>query len=413
MGPGPNSRRARGEADGAGAALRGGYLAARNALDRAFLDKTEDLLLDIIHKQADLALQSEQNAMTVSHQVVSVAVDLHNKVQDRALATARALVEMAVLEIDAEAKRLAARNETLKTDAEVWKTRFDVEALGPLERHKTLLESAKLEADVQRLAVDIYSAQNAAAKTLADLYVTQMEGAKLDAQLNEAKLTQAKLAVETFASHMNAIGGQYDAWGKSLSAAKIETELFTELTKAFVAETDAAKARQDAEISLLDAAIKENDAKLKLYETRLEAEKARVGALTSANESVAKLYGVDVDAYAAAVEAEGTGAEVRTKVFTAEIEARSKEVALLMDSASKKLTLFFEALRLMQDGLKASAQLSTQVVASAMNGLNASVGLSFSGGESLSGNLSKGVQASNSVSESESSSQGVYTNISL
>ena len=353
-----------------------GALAGR--LQEALAEQTradEALNQEIAIKQAELAYQATQAAITAGIQLEGALLSHADQVAARALEAAKYVQEAAIALFNAAVARYNARLEAYKVEAAVYETMIRA-ALLDLERYKTLLEGVKTQKEIQALQIQIYAARVDAVKTVYDLYRTEMETAKVVSDVQRLKLEGYREKVTAYRARLDAITSRYNVYQAQIAGESEKVKLYSEQVRAYGAEIEGKKVESSIRIAEANAKIEGNKLQIDAMRANIDLYKARIGALSEELSNRAKIYGYRVDAFKGDISL--VEAKLRADIESAHatLEHEKNQTTLALKQAEVNLEGAIRAHATQVEAMKAGSQITAQLAASAWSSLSAGVSMS-------------------------------------
>jgi hypothetical protein len=165
---------------------------------------------EIAIAQAELAQNNTQFAVTSSITMENMLLQHFNNVADRALDAAKSAVTLAVAVFNVQVDRFKTRLEAYRVGAQAYEAQLRGE-LAKVEIYKADMEGAKLEADIQEQRVSVYRQQVEAVNSIYSGYRTQVEAARVTAGIEAERLSAFKTRVEAQLDKVRALVATYEA----------------------------------------------------------------------------------------------------------------------------------------------------------------------------------------------------------
>jgi hypothetical protein len=336
-------------------ALSGRLLQIQGEVSRA----EDDINNDITVETARLAQEWAKIVVQVSAQYEGQLMNFHSQSAQRGFESAKFAQEAAIRIFEALVAKFNADLERYKTAASVYEIGVRA-ALLELERYKAELEGKRLEADVQKVYVDIYGAQIQALESVHRFYAVDMEGARLKVEVEKARLEAYREDVNAYVAGINANTARFNAYESQVRGEVAKADVWSRQVQAFEAETQAAKARGDMQIATAQARIEANRMEVERYKadvgmyaekSQAETQAAKVRgdlqiataqARIEANRMLTEQYKADVGMYAEKSQAETQAAKVRGDLQIATAQARIEANRMLTEQYKADVGLYAE-----------------------------------------------------------------------
>lgn len=356
----------------------GALLAARQRATEDINARKTDLNSDITVKQAELAWQQTQEIVKNGLAMEQMLINYTNAVADRAFQVARATAEFGLALYDAKVKKFQAKLEQYRVDAEVFRAKLEA-ALADLQVYRDKLQGAQIEADIQQRYVDLYNAQLGAVQTLVGIYQTEVQAAQTKADVEKTKLSAFGEQVRAYATEVEAKTSQYNAYNLQNQGLLAQVQAYSEKVGAYRTRVDAARAEAETKAQQANVEIENNRLKVEQYKADLDGFRAKVQAIASAIDAQVRGYQAQTGVYDAQVRGQTAeiGAEMDT--YKAKVDMLETEARVAIQNASVNLERTKSAASLNMEAIKAGANVSAQLAASALASVNTSASYGFTG----------------------------------
>ena len=357
-------------------------------------NKRLDVSRDIAIKQAELALQNEHFMIEKGLSLETIAIGLFNAVADRTFQASKALAELSIAAFQANVAKYGILNDIYKTRAAVYETQIRAE-LAKAEVYKTQIEGAKLASDINESYVRLYSAQISAVEALINIYRVEMEGAKTQAEVNRTKLDIFRSQIEAFMAQVNAKTSEYNLYRAQIDGEKAKVDIYRTQVEAYVAQVQAKSAIVQGKVEGVKAETEVNKALATVYGAQAEAYRSQVSAEAQKIDGMVKAFMGEVELYRADTQAYEAESNVIVKAYEAEIQEAIAKANLLIKEVEIEIKNYELENQLKIEAMKGSAAIAAQLVAGALSAVSAGAH----------------VQASGSVSESHSYEEKVLEHV--
>lgn len=245
-----------------------------------------------------------------------------------------------------------------------------------VEVYKAELQAEQTKAQINSTLVDQYRASIEAVKAQIGIYQVQIEGAKALVDLEKLKVEAVSEQVRAYVAGVNAQTAKIESFKASVQAQGTVVDIYRTKAAAFSSVVGAQTEKAKADLSRYEAAIRAKALEWDGFKSRIEAERARLLALTSQSSSL-------VDGFRAAASAVEAKANSQARLWETQIKDYEAGQSIVL-SASKMNTESFISTRQAQiDSAKVGAQVYAQLTSSAYSIVNASAGISGSGNTSV------------------------------
>lgn len=239
--------------------------------------KVSSVSRDIALKRADMYVENRKFTIQEVRQLEDILTKMFGFAMERALNSAKALVELGIAAFHARLAQHNYRLERYKAAASVYEALIRGQ-LAKIEQYKAQVEGAKLAADTQRIHADVYRIQVDGVNALINVYRTEMEAAKLAAEIEQLKLQAFKTSVDAYASQVGARTAEFGMYESQIRGEMAKVNVFDAQVKTYATKTDAYKAGIEAQEVAVRAAVQTNTLKLEAYRSDIQRYGAELGA---------------------------------------------------------------------------------------------------------------------------------------
>ena len=350
-------------------------------VDRASARDLDNASAEIMRMQAELAQKN-------THFFIEKGVELEGLLRkfyidniNSMIAVQTAIVESSIKVFSARADMARYRLEEYKTKADVWKGVIEGE-LARVNVFKARIDAYSASVNAKKTLVEIYTSRISALTALIQMYLGQLDAAKTKSEIDRLNVEVYGEKVKAYISKIEASKLAISLYEAELSGEKVKADIYATTVSAYSAKVEA----KSRELQALTAAATLYSEKNKMlaseFESKAKAYGERVGAIAKVVGAKADVYRSQISAYSAENIAESSYIEAQIKenemnlkreLSRMESDLKVEELGVNSMSAIKKLQL---------DGLNGIMNVSAQLAASAMQGINTSSSISYSGGDS-------------------------------
>jgi len=343
--------------------------------------KKAELNRDILVEAAKWEIENIRFAVQQGMALEQLTMNLFENTAKRLFEVAKFQAESQINVFNAQISLFNAQNQAFNTLAQVYKTKLDG-ALAKLTAYKTAIEGQALIGQINTQNVEIYKARLQAVMSNVEVYKAMMQGAQVRADAIKTQLEAYKADVQVFAEQINAEKAKVDAYETQVKAETAKAGMLDAQARAYAStiqglaskadirakgvqlRMDAAKvhvqkflANVDGYKAELEAALKEAGFVTEVFRTKVDAWRAKAGAVTTV------------------AEAEIRNNDMVTRTNIAYSEMQIKEYESRMQKAIQTAQIALEA-------AKAMGSYSAQLAAGAMSAMHVSASVSGSGSQS-------------------------------
>lgn len=384
---------------------RRGFSKPQGALSVALADALQELQhrdaelsRDVAIKQAELEQSNRRFAFEQAWQVESGLITYSNQIAQRAFDAAKFALQIALEVYQARTAQFAAQVQAFSVQAEAFRVELQAE-LAKLEIFRAEIEGQKLIGEINLQSVEIYKARVEAAQARIAVYRTQVEAASVMASVNKVTIEAYAARVGAYESLVKAKAAEYDGYATRVKAEVSKVDVFR-------AQADAYRSQVDGFTALVNAKAQEKAVELKikqevpidLFKARTESFSTLVTAEAERIRALASVYQGDANVYQSQAQAIAARAGAESTIYKAESDVLIAEGNLRIEAARANIQKLVQQVQILSESVRAGAQVSAQLAASALSAVNLSGGISDS--TSRSANSSTSTNASNSTSVS-------------
>ena len=350
---------------------------ALNEDARNRLDQNRDITIE----QARLAQQNTQFAITSGMVFEKQIMDYTNQVAQRAFEAAKFQVQAVIDAFNLKVNAFNARLEGYKVLAQVFEARIRAE-LARADIFKTQMEGAKLQGELQMQKVAVYTARVQALETVINLFKAQMEGARLQTEIDKNKIELAKAKIEAVVAQIGGITAKFNLYQAKISGEVSKVELYGKQVTAYATQVSAAKVVSEVNTAEMQAKIEQNKDRISVLTAALDKYKADTQYEFGKDETGAKVYSAQMGGFEAEVGRESEYIKSKVEIYKGQINQIAASAELVIKEMDANLRAATASKEIQMEALKAVANLFTQKVASALTSVSANAQVGFN--ESLS-----------------------------
>jgi hypothetical protein len=241
---------------------------------------------------------------------------------------------------------------------------------------------------------------------------------RANSQLNyEISIEQARLA-QANTQFVFTTGLQLEAQDKELAnqvanralqaakdAVQVIVDIFDAKVKERLGQYELVKVEADTARAIVEMQASANRSKSEIYAAEIERYKVDVQKELGIIESIAKVYGFKVAGFEADAKVEAARVDAQIKEYLGRIEQEKAKTELSLKEAEMTLQSFLAALNLNVETIKGSANIASQVAASALSGISAHTSLSDGMSRSIGKSYSHDMKLDNSYTVNATSGE--------
>ena len=318
---------------------------------------------------AELAQKNIQFAVTGLTQIEQLQIQFAIAFADRMLSVAKGSVDAAISWFNASIARFNARLDAYKTEAATFESLLRAEAQ-KLDIYKGQLEGAKLQGDLNLQEVETYKARMAALQIGAELYKAKIDGYNVLISAERSKIDVYKARAEVFQALVQGESARLNAY---------EAQIRGEIAKvqAYQGQVDAEKARLQIYTAQADVALKTADTQVAIariyneqYSGQIAAFKAQTDAIISNNSNVIQSYKAQLDAYTANTHVQIANSQAFSDYYRSQIELYKTNGTLALEGARLSATHMTQNAQVRATALGGAMSAYASMASGAMSAVN-------------------------------------------
>lgn len=356
----------------------GALTAAMRELSREQARADALLNNEITIEQAELALKNAQFTISTIVDLEKALLAHSDAVNNRALEAAKATQDAALKVFEAHIACFNAKWDGYAKAANVYAEMIRAETLA-IEAYRAQMEGIKIVAQTQELQVNLYQAKMNALKVRSELYLAAIEAAKTEAELDKIKIDAFLGNVKIFEAKVNAVTAKLNVWQAQMAGQKVLQEIYDAQVKSYGVQIESYKAQIESQNSKATAIAHLNSNLIQQYQADVDAYKARYGAEIAKADTMAKMYNADVQAFEAQIKNYSAKIMGNIESNKLNVQNNSNLLQLALKQAEVNIKAAEQTNTLRIEAIKAGANVSAQLAASALSGIHAQASMGFSG----------------------------------
>jgi hypothetical protein len=363
-------------------------------VDTKFQDDRLTTSRDVAVKQYELMYDRAkfviQQAIGLEAELMKYASQMAQRSLDAQVAVMRASIDL----FNSAVAKFNADTELFKAQAYVYSEEVKAN-LVIVELYKAQLEGIRIITEVDKNKVALYSALLGAIQQQIDLYKTELEAANIILGIDKVKIEAFVAQVTAYKIQVDLQVAQFNMYESAIRGQLGLTQIYATQVEAYKTQVEAAKVDVDAVTEIARTEIANNKNMIDIYATQIEAFKTQVDASAVQVNALLKLFEIEVEEYKTDSTTQVAVTDARLKEFASLIQQAIAIANLNVERAKVELTAYNEAMLARAKLSESAAQVSGQLAASALAGLNASAGIA----DHISESLNNSNSASFSVDE--------------
>lgn len=309
----------------------GAAFAQIEGAQQAALEKISSVSREIALKRADMYVEGRKFTIEQVRQVEQMLITYFGYMMERALNSAKAIVELGIASYNAQLERLRFNVEREKARAQVYETILRA-AMANLEAWKVQIEGARLTADVQRLHADVYRTQLQGVEALIGIYRSEVDASRVKAEIENLKLQAFKTSVEAYAAQVGAKTSEFGMY---------EAQIRGEMSK----------------VNIYQAQVGAYNAQVQGFATKVQAARVQLDAQLEPSKLLLEKYRADVSRYSASLQGAQTNVQAALGIYEGQLKAAS----ILTEAAIKNAEIKVSTNRANADVMANAVKLATEV----------------------------------------------------
>lgn len=344
-------------------------------IEKDAADRTAAAARETYIKQAELAVQQLQFAITSAIQSEGQLITYTGFLQQRALDAAKFAFQAGIDLYNAKVAVFQLRLTRYQAAADVFKTLVDAD-LSKLELYKTQLEGQRLVGELNVQDIQIYSAQIDSVKAIVDVYRTQVDAAKAEIEIDAVRIDAFKASVDAYKARVDANIAEYQVYSEEIKGELAKVELYGEEVDAYKARIDGYGSYVEALTKINESDIQTNKLEISKYSAQLDGYKIGLQAEVARIDAESKAYDATVRSFTAELSGEQSKVEAAVRKYDAEIKIAEATARLEVQQAAANIQSSINEANFMKDAYDAGARAYTALASSALSAVNlgASIG---------------------------------------
>lgn len=373
------------EFSGRGYTLPPGALVARvDAIRTEGALRKQGLGREILIKVTDTHVENLRFACTQALAAENVLIGLWSQMAQRALEAAKYQLDSELAMLNAQVAIFNARQGAWQNAANVRRLELDERRLG-LEAHKAQLDAELAKGQINEQRVKVFAELYRALQADVELYKAEMEGAKLESELQRNEVEKYKAQVQATAETIQADKLRYDAYDSRVKGETAKAGLLESQARAYGALVSGKSTVAEIGIKNQRAEIDQQELALRAFVAGLDADKAMLQSQVAAVQANAEAHRTNVARYTAQVQAHQAAAELEQKTYEAQMRTSVALYEVEMRKVLADMEQMIRVASLQMDGFKAIAQAHSTLAAGATAGVSFGSSLNGSAGTTASG----------------------------
>jgi hypothetical protein len=253
---------------------------------------------EIALRRSELYVEGRKFTFQQVQQYETMAQNLYNAVQERALNYAKALVEMGLAIYANSVQHFNAQLNAYQVKAQVFESRIRAE-LAKASIYKTQIEAESVRVDFNRAKIEQYLAQIKAIDVVVDLYKSQMAAVALEMQVQGQKIDIFKSRLQAYSEQLRAKEAEYNIYLAATRGELAKVDVYKAQIDAYNATLSGSETQARVKLQSNEALMQEYRAAVLAYQSQLEAAKKLIDARIDKAKTQTDTYRADVDAYRA------------------------------------------------------------------------------------------------------------------
>lgn len=333
-----------------------------------------------------------QQGIALQGQVFDQYIQLHAAGRDmanRAFEVARAIFD--------------ARLEVFRTELQIYQA--DIQAfseklrgeLAKVEIYKGQLEGARLRGELNEQQVRIYTARVSAIDTIVNVFRSRVEANKVQLESKGLLLDRYRTELDIHRALVDNERLKLDVFQGQVRGEEARANVFTSQVQGFAGLVNAFQAEVGAERSKVDAGISLNESKVREYDTKVQAWSREMATNVEELQAQVNVYQANIQRYSAELSAEEARVTGEARNSTVLIEGERARLQAVLQNSTLQVEQLRHVTSLGLSSIQSATQAVSQLAASAMSAVNVSASMSDTFGTSSS--HGSGYTESRSISE--------------
>ncbi len=336
----------------------------------------------------EITIQVHEQQLETIRQAVAQGVQLESQRFEQAIRVLDSAQSIVAGHYDVARSLLQARVEMLRVSLEIYQA--DIQAfrervqieLSRLEVFRSLLEAERIRGEINEQRVNLYQAQLQGVLANVEVFKARIDGVNGLIQAQVSQMDMYRSRIEAYRSEWEGERTKFDVYATRVNAEEARTRLYEAQVRAFSERVGAYRTEVDAAGTVVDAQSRVNEAQTRQYSTEVDAWRTSVGANIERLQAAIEEFRAQTGMYSAEVTAE----EARVRGESNNVRLALDEARYRIEAELKRVDQKIEQMRISEtmgmQALQSSAQVHSQLAASAMSAVNVSAGISHGFNES-------------------------------
>lgn len=359
-------------------------------------DKASALSRDILIKAAELEIQQLRDFVAQGIALEQVLINNHLAMEQLTFEAAKFMAQAVLDYFNALIQRANLETQLYQADAAVYRDRIQA-ALAQAEVYKAQIEGQRAIGQLNESLVRLYAEQFRGIEAMVSIYRASVEAAKARGEINVQRIEAKRGEIQLFAERVKAYDVEWSGYGKRVEAqlgvlrgTEIASNIYSTRVSAWDTKNKVGFEASRAELAGVEM-------RLRQYIARLDAYGKQIGAETGRMDSESRALAAEGGIYEAAGRIAQFQSAAADRSFELQMTAARIEAELTLQAGRENLNAAIERSRMILEGLKATAQAGSQLMAGASSAVNLSASISAS--QNASRNCSENFNFSGEIAD--------------
>lgn len=252
----------------------------------------------IFLKRSDMYVEGRKFTFAQVQQYETMAQNLYNAQQERALNYSKAVVEMGIAIYRSSLEQFNAQMQAYAVRAQVFSERVRAE-LAKASIFKTQVEAESLRVEFDKAKIQQYLAQLQGIQTVVDLYKAQLSATGLLVQVQAQKIGIFKSQLQVYSERLRAKEAEYNIYLASTRGELAKVEVYKSQIDAFNATLSGVETQARVKLQSNEALLQQYRTESANYVQKLETTKRLIDARIEEAKTQTGIYATDIDSYRA------------------------------------------------------------------------------------------------------------------
>jgi len=330
------------------------------------LDRSRDIAIN----QAELEQKNMQFSIQAGIDLERLRVQIFMDLANIALNAAKSYADIGIAIYNAKVTQYRALVDSYRTQMEAVRQKLEAQVT-KLEVYKGQLDGARLQEELNKDKLNVFNSQLEAVRNKIAIYNSKVETYKSFIQTELAKIDAFKGQIEAYVGKVNAYATKVSAISKKLEIGKLKVDIANTKASLKRTEMEAYRTKVEAEATKAQITNEINKAKLSSYESEAQVKLKEIESSLMINQSKIDEFKAKTDLYKTKAQIQVEKSKLNVMQYEAQLEAYKNDYVLALEQAKYKLNSAIEAAKISVTAATAGGDIYSNMVAGALSAINA------------------------------------------